>query len=213
MISEDDGHYDYDADEGAAQVEWTCEACGQPVAQTEGLTTAAAVRAHASKAGHDQASVRRVLPSGTVQRWRTEAEREQQRAKEPALRAEEQPRRATLQAEGRGSWKHRSSSARSWALPELAMPTPEWLGLGGLGAVLLGILLYAVGYEAGYCAANPQSDGYNMRVSGSCLEILSNASGFEVFAGHVWGWVLLAGVMSLVGAAVLWVRHQISPMG
>lgn len=193
-------------------MEWTCEACGQPVAQAEGLTTAAAVRAHASKVGHDQASVRRVLPSGTMQRWRTEDEREQQRAKERVVRAEEQPRRALLQTERRGSWEDRSSSARRWALPELAMPTPEWLGLGGLGAVLLGILLKAVGYEAGYCATHPHSDGYNMRVPGSCLEILANASGFEVLAGHVWGWVLLAGVMSLVAAAVLWVRHQIAPM-
>lgn len=192
-------------------MEWTCEACGQPVAQTEGLTTAAAVRAHARHVGHDQASVRRVLPSGKVQRWRTEAEREQQRAKERALRAEEQRRRAMSRTERQGSWDDRSVSAKSLTLPALSMPQPEWLALGGLGAVLLGFLLQAAGYEASWCTRHPDSDGYNMRVSGSCSDILANASAFEVFAGHVWFWVLFAGVISLVTAAVLWVRHQIAP--
>lgn len=155
--------------------------------------------------------MRRVLPSGTMQRWRTEAEREQHRAKERAARAEEQARRTPLQTERLSNWEDRSSSSRSWALPDV-MPTPEWLGLGGLGAVLLAIFLSAVGYEAGYCAAHPHSDGYNMRVPGSCIEILATASEFGVVAGHAWAWVLLAGVISLVAAAVLWVRHHIAPM-
>lgn len=120
-------------------------------------------------------------------------------------------RRTSLQTERLSNWEDRSSSSRSWALPDV-MPTPEWLGLGGLGAVLLAIFLSAVGYEAGYCAAHPHSDGYNMRVPGSCIEILATASEFEVVAGHAWAWVLLAGVISLIAAAVLWVRHHIAPM-
>lgn len=193
-------------------MEWTCEACGQPVAQPKGLTVSAAVLAHALKVGHDQANVRRVLLSGTVQRWITEAEREQQKVKEGALRAEEQACQETLLTERRGSWQDWSSSARSWLLPELPMPTPEWLGLGGLGAVLLGLFLSAVGNDAGWCARHPGSDGHNMRVSGACVDVLANASVFEIFAGHVCFWVLLAGVISLVAAAVLWVRRQIAPV-
>lgn len=98
-------------------------------------------------------------------------------------------------------------------MPELAMPVHGCLGMGGLGAFLLGCLLSAVGSEAGWCARHPHSDGYNMRASGSCAEILTKASEFEVFAGHIWGWVLLAGVMSLAAGALLWARHQIASPG
>ncbi|MFB7914821.1 hypothetical protein [Streptomyces sp. NPDC056061] len=157
--------------------------------------------------------MRRELPSGTVQRWRTEAERERQRAEERALRSEEQRRRAMSRTDGQGDWGDRSASARGLVLPEFRMPAPEWPALGGLGAIVLGSLLQGVGYEVDWCAKNPESGGYNMRVSGSCVDILADASAFEVFAGHVWFWMQLAGVVSLVTAAVLWVRVHLAPRG
>jgi len=192
-----------------------CEACGRPVTQDEGMTTAAAVRAHARQAGHDQASVRRVMPSGTVQRWRTEAERERERerekAKEQALGAEERRRWAALRTEGRGRWANRSTPAKNSALPVAPTPPHVWLALGGLGAVVLGFVLRVAGGEAGWCATHPDSEGNNTFASESCSYILADASAFEVFAGHVWGWVLIAGIVSLAVAAVLWVRHHIAP--
>ncbi len=65
------------------------------MAQAEGVTTAAAVRVHSREAGHDQASVRRVTPSGIVQRWRTEADRERRRAEERASQARGRPEKGT----------------------------------------------------------------------------------------------------------------------
>ncbi|MGJ3558771.1 hypothetical protein ACR6C2_07085 [Streptomyces sp. INA 01156] len=50
-----------------------------------------------------------------------------------------------------------------------------------------------------------------MFASASCSCILANASAFAVIAGHVSGWVLVASIVSLVVAAVLWVRHPIAP--
>lgn len=52
-----------------------------------------------------------------------------------------------------------------------------------------------------------------MFASASCSCILANASAFAVIAGHVSGWVLVASIVSLVVAAVLWVRHPIAPGG
>lgn len=193
--------------------EWTCEACGRPVAQAEGVTTAAAVRAHARQAGHGQASVRRVTPSGAVHRWRTEAERERERekAEERALRAEERRRWAELRTEGQGRRTNRIASPKRSALPVAPTPPHVWPALGGLCAVVLGFILLEVGGEAGRCARHSGSESNHMFAFESCSHALGNASAFEVFAGRVGGWVLLAGIMSLVIAVVLWVRHHIAP--
>ncbi|WP_326615293.1 hypothetical protein OG949_41080 (plasmid) [Streptomyces scopuliridis] len=138
------------------------------------------------------------MSSGTVYRWRTEAEREE--AEERALRAEERRRLAQEEA-------GRATSGKSRTRP--VTTSHVWLALGGLGAVVLGFVVQLVGGEAGWCVAkHPDSMGSNFE---SCSYILANASAFEVIAGHLWGWVLLAGIVSLLAAAVLWVRHHIAP--
>lgn len=80
---------------------WTCEACGGAVPQSEGETTAAAVRRHARSTGHPPSSVRRERPGGVTQRWRTPEDREQEHRrlhradtadqKEPGSRPERDP--------------------------------------------------------------------------------------------------------------------------
>ncbi|SED86733.1 hypothetical protein SAMN05428939_6530 [Streptomyces sp. TLI_105] len=47
-----------------------------------------------------------------------------------------------------------------------------------------------------------------MRASADCPSILHDATPTEVFAGQVYGWLLLAGVVSWIIAAFLWWRHE-----
>lgn len=61
---------------------WVCEACGGEVPQSEDETTAAAVRRHTRTTGHPPSSVRRELPGGISQRWRTPEDRERDKRRQ-----------------------------------------------------------------------------------------------------------------------------------
>ncbi|MFC9342876.1 hypothetical protein ACFT0G_06125 [Streptomyces sp. NPDC057020] len=70
-------------------------------------------------------------------------------------------------------------------------------------------MLNSVGYDQAWCMDNPGNPGYNMRVSGDCNRIRDAATSAEVFAGRASFWVLVAGVVCLISAAVSRVRQEI----
>lgn len=121
----------------------TCEECGAAVAQGETETTAAAVRRHAGEAGHAPASVRRERPDGIVQRWRTEAERdiERARAREAAKRHEREQQAAAKTNAGNTSgtgWVVHTRQPGRWR--------QRWvdLALSARVCIALGVFVFAL---------------------------------------------------------------------
>ncbi|MGX1727964.1 hypothetical protein ACWIGE_14985 [Streptomyces diastaticus] len=202
------------------RADWRCEACGAAVAQPEGTTTAAAVRDHARAERHAPASVRRVLASGAEQRWRTEEDRARDaerraREAEPVPHAQApatEPRPMRPQESPPRPEKRKNSARAPWSgplAPEKGSLYPLF-AVVGLGAIVLGFLLYLVGGEAGWCYRHPDDGGHHVHASQGCSTILRSSSWIEVFAGAAAVWVFLAGIASLMVAVLLLVAREAS---
>ncbi|RMI44443.1 hypothetical protein [Streptomyces triticirhizae] len=81
--------------------------------------------------------------------------------------------------------------------------------IGGLGVVALpvGWVLFLIGGEPAYCWRNPD-EGYNVHVSRDCSAVLAEGHMVRIVAGQAGLWLMLAAVVALVAAAVLWVAGE-----
>ncbi|MFJ9684667.1 hypothetical protein ACIRRX_03120 [Streptomyces bacillaris] len=145
------------------------------MAQAEGVTTAAAVRVHAREAEHDQASVRRVTPSGIVQRWRTEADRERRRAEERASQAQRRPETSTAdeaaaeEAEAEEAASATPRRPEGWYVHTAATSGPTRLPTAGqawgIGCLSLLLLIVVLGLFTEPLEGGPGGNGDSPRES------------------------------------------------
>ncbi|MCG5119584.1 hypothetical protein MA546_12520 [Streptomyces sp. T7(2022)] len=164
--------------------------------------------------------MQRVLASGAEQRWRTEEDRARD-AERRARETEHVPHAQTPAREPRPRRppespprpeKRKDSARAPWSGP--LAPEKDSLyplfAVVGLGAIVLGFFLVAVGGEAGWCYHHPDDGGYHVHASQDCSTILRSSSWIEVFAGAAGVWVFLTGIVSLIVAALLLVVHEAS---
>ncbi|GAB7110638.1 hypothetical protein JCM4814A_89550 [Streptomyces phaeofaciens JCM 4814] len=162
---------------------WTCEACGRPVAQSDGETTAAAVRKHAREARHRAASVRRQKPGGITQRWRVPEDRERE---QPPQR----PRRAGRSDRGESGTSSDGSAAHSEGGPVRTLLSVVRRSRGAqlLAATVLAVSLVSLAVASGETSQDRPGSGATSQTA-SPREGQSPASEFSLsdIEGGTWG--------------------------